>query len=239
MKISFVIPVYNNATTLNTLSDMLQHLSVKMLWDYEIIFVNDCSKDNSLQILSSLKKNSTVIHLKKNNGQSTAVLMGLKFATGNIAVAMDADLQDRPEFIPSLVERINDTTDVVFSGRSGRYENSSKLFSAKSFKFILYLLSKKRLPADACMFFAIRQSAITPMLDYTGSKPYLLSLMAKHQLRCISIPYIRAANNLTKSNYTFIKRWKVGLKGIANFFFLQKKILPIEEYTIIHSSETT
>ncbi|UEG50586.1 glycosyltransferase [Ferruginibacter lapsinanis] len=237
MKISFVIPIFNNAATILMLKDQLAGLSVKNNWEYEIIFVNDCSRDNSLQILSSLKDHSTVIHLKNNKGQSTAVLMGLKFVTGNIAVAMDADLQDRPDFIPLLVERINDSTDVVFSGRSGRYEEQTKLISAKSFKFILHLLSRKRLPADACMFFAIKQSAIAPLLAYTGSKPYLLSLIAKQQLRCISIPYIRAANNLTKSNYTFIKRWKVGIKGIMNFFVLKEKDLPIDEYLIIHQNK--
>lgn len=237
MKVSFVIPVFNNAVTILMLKNQLADLSVKNNWDYEIIFVNDCSRDNSLQILSTLKDHSTVIHLKNNKGQSTAVLMGLKFATGNIAVAMDADLQDRPDFIPLLVGRINSTTDVVFSGRSGRYEQHAKLISAKSFKYILHLLSRKKLPTDACMFFAIKRSAITPLLAYTGSKPYLLSLMAKQQLRCISIPYIRAANNLTKSNYTFTKRWKVGIKGIMNFFVLKARELPADEYLIIHQNE--
>ena len=236
MKISFVIPVYNNALTILMLNDQLADLCVKNNRTYEIIFVDDCSKDNSLQILSQIKKNTVVIQLKKNNGQSTAVLMGLKFATGDIAVAMDADLQDRPSFIPELVNKINDSTDVAFSGRSGRYENSSKLFSAKTFKYILHLLSNKRLPEDACMFFAIKKDAIIPLIPYTGAKPYLLSVIAKNKLHCISVPYVRAANNLSKSNYTFVKRWKVGIKGIANFFFLKEKELSQEEYKILHKN---
>ncbi|MGG9970636.1 glycosyltransferase family 2 protein [Ferruginibacter sp. SUN002] len=233
MKVSYVIPVFNNAATLVALANQLADCSFKNNWEHEIVFVDDCSRDNSLEVLSSIKKNTTVIKLKENNGQSTAVLLGLKYASGDIAVAMDADLQDRPDFIPKLVEKINDSVDVAFSGRSGRYENSSKLFSAKTFKYILHLLSKKRLPADACMFFAIKKESISPLLAYTGSKPYLLSIIARKKLNCISVPYIRAANNLSKSNYTFTKRWKVGMKGIMNFFFLHEKILPENAYSIV------
>jgi dolichol-phosphate mannosyltransferase len=236
MKISFVIPVFNNALTLIDLNTQLATLCAKNDWSYEIIFVDDCSKDSSLQLLSQIKNNTIVIQLKKNNGQSTAVLLGLKHITGDVAVAMDADLQDRPEFVPELINKINNGIDIAFSGRSGKYENSSKLFSAKTFKYLLHLLSKKRLPVDACMFFAIKNNAIKPLLSYTGAKPYLLSVIAKKKLNCVSVPYVRTANNLSKSNYTFIKRWKVGIKGISNFFFLKEKELPESEYIILQKN---
>ena len=160
MKISYVIPVYNNANTLAELARSLSDLSTRMHWDHEIIFVDDNSQDNSIEILRAIGLPVIVLHLKKNYGQSTSVLTGMKYVTGDLCVVMDADLQDRPDFIPTLINNHTPDTDIVFSGRMGNYEHRSKLFSAKGFKFILHLLSNKRLPVNACMFFAIKKSAI-------------------------------------------------------------------------------
>ena len=240
MKISFVIPVYNNADTLKALALQLQEVSAKNKWIAELIFVDDCSRDYSIEVLKELltenkrneitlkssldtKGNIIAFHSRVNCGQSTTVLTGLRYATGDYCVVLDADLQDRPEFFPFLITGFTPEIDVVFSGRKGNYEKKSKLVSAKGFKYLLHLLSKKRLPVDACMFFAIKRQSIAALLPYSGSKPYLLAVIAKAQLRCISIPYQRAANPFNKSNYTFIKRWKTGIKGVLNFFTLSEK----------------
>lgn len=237
MKISYIIPVYNNSNTLTELAQQLHALSSAEQWEYQIIFVDDCSKDDSLEVLKQLEYNSTVVHLHKNKGQSTAVLTGMMQASGDIWTVMDADLQDEPTFIPTLVHGLlNNKKDVCFSGRSGKYEGSSKLISAKGFKYVLHLLSGRRLPADACMFFAITKDAGQKLLPYSGSSPYLLSVMAREKLNCMSIYYQRKANPFGKSNYTFSKRWKVAKKGILNFFFLEKHPLPTSAYDIIKNA---
>lgn len=233
MKVSYIIPVYNNSDTLATLANQLHHVSIQEQWAYEIIFVDDCSKDDSLAVSKKLEHNCSVIHLHKNKGQSTAVLMGMTRAKGDVWIVMDADLQDDPAFVPTLVHGLlNNKKDVCFSGRSGKYEGKSKLISAKGFKYVLHWLSGKRLPADACMFFAITKDAGQKLLPYSGSMPYLLSVIAREKLNCISIYYQRKANPYGKSNYTFRKRWKVAKKGIMNFFFLEKRLLPTTEYDI-------
>jgi glycosyltransferase involved in cell wall biosynthesis len=236
MKVSFVIPVYNNSASLVALSNALVELSNRMQWMYEIVLVDDCSKDNSLQIAKQLSSNTTIIHLKKNQGQSTALLIGIKYATGTILVSLDADLQDDPNFIPSLIEKITPQNPIVFSGRGGKYEKQSKLISAIGFKYVLHILSFKRLPKNACLFFAMHQSVIPHLTPYIGSNPYLLSLIAKSKVKCDSVPYIRKHNQFGKGSYTFKKRWKVATKGIANFFFLKKKEIDPTLFSIIKNA---
>ncbi|MFZ4059243.1 MAG: glycosyltransferase [Ferruginibacter sp.] len=234
--ISFIIPVFNNAQTLLKLEALLLQLCLQQQWTGEIIFVDDCSTDQSLNILTQLSSSATIIHFNKNLGQSTALLTGMQYAKGDVLVAMDADLQDRPDFIPTLVYHLNDTTDVAFSGRTGAYEQQSRLATAKIFKFLLHILSRKKLPANACLFFAIKQSAAQKITPYVGDNPYLLATIAKEKLRCTSVPYIREKNTSGQSGYTFKKRLKVGIKGITNFFFLQKKSLPTGYIEVIQRS---
>ena len=119
-KISITIPVYNNQSTL----EMLHKRIVKALakdFDYEIIFVNDASKDASLGTLQNITKQYTqvkIIDLQQNVGQNRAILKAWAMAEGTYCICLDADLQDPPEAIPMLITQIQTSQkEVVFAGR--------------------------------------------------------------------------------------------------------------------------
>ena len=227
--VSFIVPVYNNIATLQQLYDGLCAVASQENWTYEIVFVDDNSKDASLEVLMLLKKNGPVqvCHLTENMGQSVALLMAMQFAKHNYIVALDADLQDDVQNIPLLVNTlVPSKVQVVFGGRAGTYEKRGRHLTAKFFKYLIYLLSHKRIPVNAGLFFAIKNTAAKEMALYAGSKPYLLSLMAKLKFDVFAVPIYRQPNALSQSGYTFWKRIKVGYNGLHAFYTCSIKPLP-------------
>ncbi len=229
ISVSFIVPVYNNVATLQRLYDGLCAVAHKKKWIYEIVFVNDNSRDTSLDVLMQLKKNGQVqvYHLTQNMGQSVALLAAMQFAQYDYVVSLDADLQDDVQNIPLLVNTLlQSKVQVVFGGRAGTYEKRGRHFTAKFFKYLIYLLSHKKIPVNAGLFFVIKNNAAKNMALYAGSKPYLLSLMAKLKLAVISVPIYRQPNVLSQSGYTFWKRIKVGYKGLHSFYTSAIKPFP-------------
>jgi len=123
MKLSIVLPIYNEAENLKLLYDKLIVVLKKLALEYEILCINDGSSDNSLEVLkniSSLDKNVKIVNFKNNFGQTAAMSAGIKFAKGDIIIPMDADLQNDPEDIPKFLEKINEGFDVVSGWRKDR-----------------------------------------------------------------------------------------------------------------------
>ncbi len=229
ISVSFIVPVYNNVATLQQLYDGLCAVANQKKWTCEIVFVDDKSRDTSLDVLMLLRKNGQVqvCHLTENMGQSVALLAAMQFAQYDYLVALDADLQDDVQHIPLLVDTLlQSQVQVVFGGRAGTYEKWGRHLTAKFFKYLIYLLSHKRIPVNAGLFFAIKRNAAQKMALYAGSKPYLLSLMAKLKLDVIAVPINRQPNAFSQSGYTFWKRIKVGYKGLHSFYTCSIKPLP-------------
>ena len=114
--ISVIIPVYNSADTIVSLHRRIVSVLMELVVDYEIIFINDASMDKSLDIIYSLSKkdeNIKYINLNKNFGQHNALLCGIRHAKYDFIVTMDDDLQNPPEEIPKLLEKIDRGYDVV------------------------------------------------------------------------------------------------------------------------------
>ena len=122
MKLSVVVPIFNNESTIKILVDRIENtLSNLKILNYELIFVNDGSFDNSLQLLKNIKKQNSkvkIINLSKNFGQAAAITAGLKNASGDLITQFDADLQDPPEIIKDMLQEFNDENiDIVICAR--------------------------------------------------------------------------------------------------------------------------
>ena len=114
--ISVIIPVYNSADTIVSLHRRIVSVLTGLVVDYEIIFINDASMDKSLDIIYSLSKNDEnvkCIDFNKNYGQHNALLCGIRQANCDLIVTLDDDLQNPPEEIPKLLEKIDGGYDVV------------------------------------------------------------------------------------------------------------------------------
>ncbi len=154
-RLSLVLPVFNEAAVLPTLLDRLTEVLDKTPLDYEIIFVNDGSRDQSPQVLDRLAANNPrvkVLHLSRNFGHQAAVQAGLTHAQGDAVVLMDSDLQDAPEAIPQFVAAWREGYEVVYAIRTQRKENALKRFLFSAFHRLMSSVASVPIPADAGIF---------------------------------------------------------------------------------------
>jgi len=122
--VSFIFPVYNNAGSLKLLCDEVKKIMSPLNYDYEFMFINDGSKDNSLDILQRLARHDKkikVINLSRNFGHQAAVTAGLDKVGGEAIIIMDADLQDPPSVCVELIKKWEEGFDVAYAQRRSRY----------------------------------------------------------------------------------------------------------------------
>lgn len=149
MKVSVVIPVYNSEKTIETLTEKLVTELDRITNDFEILFINDASPDNSWSVIEKLcQKNKRIIgfDLSRNFGQHPAILCGLTNASGDVIIVMDCDLQEDPKYIPQLIKEYENGNDIVFTVRKKRNYVWWKNLTAKLFASVYnYLIDDKRL----------------------------------------------------------------------------------------------
>ncbi len=126
-KVSIIVPAYNEATSLRVLLDEMDYFLKNFEYDYEVIFVDDGSTDNSYVLLkeaASQNPKIKVLRLRKNYGQSAALLAAIDFSTGDVIVPLDADLQNDPNDIPKLLNLISEGYDLVSGWRKNRQDRT-------------------------------------------------------------------------------------------------------------------
>ena len=145
MNISVVVPLYNEEESLPELTDWIRRVMHANNFSYEIILVDDGSKDNSWKIVEELKKNHDQIKgikFRRNYGKSAALNVGFAAAEGEVVITMDADLQDSPDEIPELYDRImNQGADLVSGWKQKRYDPLTKTIPTKLFNSVTRAVS--------------------------------------------------------------------------------------------------
>ena len=164
-KISVVIPMYYEQEVVDLCYERVSNVLKKINnYDYEIIFINDGSKDNTLMLLKKIAdkdKNIKIISFSKNFGHQAAVTAGIKFVTGDAIVIMDADLQDPPELIPDMLKLWENGSEVIYGKRKKRDgESIFKVLSAKMFYSILNAMSEIEIPKDTGDFRLVDRKVI-------------------------------------------------------------------------------
>lgn len=176
MNISIVIPLYNEDESLNELYDKISSVLRKENLLYEIIFIDDGSRDNSLDVLKELRSkdgNIKIISFQKNYGKSAALSQGFKFANGDIVITMDADLQDDPNEIPKLIEMINTGHDLVSGWKKKRNDPISKTIPSKLFNYTTSKLTGIKIHDFNCGLKAYRKKVIKEIPVYGELHRYL------------------------------------------------------------------
>lgn len=139
-KISIVIPAYNEEDNLKPLAIELKKVFNEMKdYNFEVIIIDDGSTDNSVRILNGIKREDDrfkFISFQKNYGKSAALSVGFKYATGDLIVTMDADLQDDPHEIPNLVNKIDEGYDLVSGWKKVRFDPFIKKYTSRIFNFV-------------------------------------------------------------------------------------------------------
>ena len=197
--ISFVFSFKNEETNLSELIKRVDD-SVKKLsnYDYEMIFVNDASEDNSEKMLENLQKKFpiTIINMSRTFGVGPCVLAGFKQAKGDCVVYMDSDLQDPPETLEKIIKEYEKGAEIVHTVRTKRIgESKFKLLITKIAYKIINFLSDINLPIEAGDFKLISKKALNKILEQREFRPYIRGLSVWVGFKQARVEYIREARN--------------------------------------------
>ncbi|MDC3333495.1 glycosyltransferase family 2 protein [Candidatus Marinimicrobia bacterium] len=178
MKISVVIPVFNEQESIKELYMQIS-AALKNQKKYEIIFINDGSSDKSEKAiidLSNEDKRVKLISFYRNFGKSAALSEGFKYASGEIIITMDADLQDDPNEIPNLINKLDEGYDLVSGWKQKRYDPWTKTFPSKIFNFVTRVLTGVKIHDFNCGLKAYRSSVIKSIEVFGGRHRYIPAL---------------------------------------------------------------
>ena len=229
-KISLVIPMYYEEQvaeecyrrTRNVLKSIEEY-------DYEIIFINDGSKDKTLEILETIAKEDNkvkVISFSRNFGHQSAVTAGLKYATGDAIIIMDADLQDPPELIPDMLKYWENGYDVIYGKRKKREgESAFKLLTAKVFYETLNKLSDVEIPKDTGDFRLVDKKVVDAVNNLPEHNKFLRGLFSWVGFRQYAYEYERKERFAGKTKYPLKKMMKLAKDGIFSFSTKPLKIV--------------
>jgi polyisoprenyl-phosphate glycosyltransferase len=215
-EVSVVLPVYRNQASLESLHARLVAALARVPASFELLFVDDCSPDGSLDVLrrlALLDPRVRVIALDVRGGQLAALRRGLADARGQTIVTMDADLQDPPEAIPLLLATLAEGYAAVYAGRRGRYEPSGRLVSSWIFKHAVAAVSG--MPSDAGSFVAMRREVADRILALPDRAPYLTAAVAWAGRHVTSVPVLRERRPDGRSSYTAGMRFGMGAVALA------------------------
>jgi dolichol-phosphate mannosyltransferase len=220
MKLSIVIPTYLSESNLPTLISRLTSTLEKEGFDFEVIFVNDASPDNTLSILkefSSKSKRIKVINLSRNFGQQASILAGLKFSSGQMVVVMDDDLQDPPELIPDLVRKLEEGYDVVYAVRKNRQESYFKRLGYWFFYSLLDKLSDVKIPRGAGDFCIMQKQVVIIITEIASSERFVRGLRAWIGFKQTGLAYDRQKRNSGSPSYTLPKIVQLATDGWISY----------------------
>ncbi len=221
-KISVVIPMYYEEEVADCcyerVSDVLQKIED---YDYEIIFVNDGSKDKTLELLRNMAEKDEhvkVVSFSRNFGHQAAVTAGLKFVTGDAIVIMDADLQDPPELIPEMIKLWEDGSEVIYGKRKTRPgESVFKLLTAKMFYDFLNSMSEVDIPKNTGDFRLVDRKVVDVVNSLPEHNKFLRGLFSWVGFEQKEFLYDRQKREFGETKYPLKKMIKLAKDGIISF----------------------
>ena len=176
MKISIVVPIYNEEKNLKELHSEIFAVCQKNNYDVEIIFINDGSTDNSLAVMKTLGQ-IKIINLRKNFGQTAAMSAGLEMAQGEIIITMDGDLQNNPADIPLLLVELDKGFDVVSGWRKERHDPLKKRVLSKLANLLRLVLINDGINDSGCTLKAYKQECFEEVELYSEMHRFIPALL--------------------------------------------------------------
>ncbi len=215
--ITIVIPTYRSAENIPVLIERICGVLSQRNTSYEIIVVNDNSPDNTLDRLKKIAAylpQLKVISFARNFGQQIATSAGLKYASGDAVIIMDDDLQDPPEFLPTLLTKWEEGYDIVYAIRTKRKENIIKRCGYKLYYKLLAALSDIDIPCDSGDFCLMSRKVVDIIKTMRERDRFIRGLRAWVGFRQIGIECERCRRFSGKPAYNFHKIVKLSLDGI-------------------------
>lgn len=229
-KLSMVIPMYYEEEVVNECYTRLEKvLNGLENYDYEIIFVNDGSKDKTLELLTEIaNKNEKVkiLSFSRNFGHQAAVTAGLRHVTGDAILIIDADLQDPPELIPDMLKLWEDGNEVIYGERRSREgESKFKLFTASMFYKTLNALSDVEIPKNTGDFRLVDRKVVDTVNAMPEHNKFLRGLFSWVGYKQYAFKYERKERFAGETKYPLKKMLKLATDGIIGFSTKPLKLL--------------
>jgi len=222
MKLSIVIPIFNEEGLLKELKRRLDAVLEKLNCDYEVIFVNDGSVDSSLETLKGLVRDDrhvVVVSFSRNFGHQQATTAGIAEARGDALVIMDGDLEDPPELIPEMLERWQQGYQVVVAQRRSRQETLLKRILFNAFHRLYYFLSDIPIPLNSGVFSLLDRVAYRRLQAFSESNRFIPGLRSWIGFRSTTVSYDRQARYSGDPKQTFGRLVKYALDAIFSFSY--------------------
>lgn len=229
-KISVVIPMYYEEKVAEECYKRVKESLEKIEnYDYEILFINDGSKDKTLEILENIARQEPkvkIISFSRNFGHQAAVTAGLKYVTGDAIVIIDADLQDPPELIPEMIKLWENGNEVIYGKRKSREgESIFKLFTAKMFYKTLNALSDVEIPKDTGDFRLVDRKVVDTINSLPEHNKFLRGLFSWVGYKQYAFEYERKERFAGETKYPLKKMLKLAADGIISFSTKPLKIV--------------
>ncbi|MBI4403386.1 MAG: glycosyltransferase family 2 protein [Deltaproteobacteria bacterium] len=201
---SVIVPFYNEVNSINFLARRLESVLKKNVESYELIFVDDGSNDGTNRILHELMKeipSLKVIELRRNFGKATALTVGFQYSRGEMMITLDGDLQDQPEEIPRLIEKLGEGYDLVNGWKQVRKDPLSKKIPSRIFNFVVRVLTGLHLK-DVCSGFKAYRRDCAKSLQLYGELHRFIPVLAHWQgFRIAEIPVRHDARKFDRTKY--------------------------------------
>lgn len=221
-KLSAIIACYRDAPAIQIMHQRLITVFQKIGVDYEIIFVNDCSPDNTSKILSELAakdKNVIGINHSRNFGSQSAFTSGMQIATGEAVILLDGDLQDPPELIEQFFQKWREGYDVVYGVRVRRKIALSLGIAYKIFYRIFRTMSYVPIPLDAGDFALLDRQVVDALNSLPENNRFLRGLRAWVGFKQAGVPYLRPTRMFGSTTNSFLKNLHWARKAILSFSY--------------------
>jgi len=226
--ISIIAPCYNEEETIEPFLRRIEEILTQINEPYEIVFINDGSRDNTLNVLINAKqnfKNIRIINFSRNFGKEAALTAGLDKARGEAVIPIDVDLQDPPELIKELVARWREGYDVVLAKRADRTSDSfAKRVSADLFYKLNGKISNVDIPNNVGDFRLMSKRVVEALKQLPENQRFMKGLFAWVGFKTFVIEYVREKREAGQSSFNGWKLWNFALDGITSFSTLPLRI---------------
>ncbi|MEZ0537737.1 glycosyltransferase family 2 protein [Caldicellulosiruptoraceae bacterium PP1] len=225
---SIVVPVFNEELVINETYKRLKYVMDSLNESYEIIFVNDGSKDKSGEILKNIcnkDKNIKLISFSRNFGHQVAITAGIDYSSGSAVIIIDADLQDPPEIIPKMTEKWKEGYHVVYGKRIKRNgESFFKRFTAKAFYRILRMMTDINIPVDTGDFRLMDRKVCDALKSIPEKNRYVRGLVSWIGFKQTGVEFVREGRFAGETKYPLKKMLKFAFDGITSFSYKPLKL---------------
>jgi len=228
MDISIVVPIFNEEENVQRLHREISSVLIPLNKKYEIIYVNDGSRDRTAQKLKEIKdKHTKIIHFRKNFGQTAAMDAGFKQTIGDVIITLDGDLQNDPKDIPRLLEVIEKGYDIVAGWRFKRKDKFSKRFISKGAKFLRKTILNDKLKDSGCTLRAYRKECIKDLNLYGEMHRFIHIILGMKGYRIAQVKVNHRKRIAGKTKYKASRTFKSLLDMVLLQFWMRFSTRPI------------